>query len=121
MEWFPVDLHYSLLALGFIVTSKPANILIKEIFKTFSISVPGAPNELPNAGKLIGTLERWLVLTFLLIGQYEAVGFLLASKSILRYGDRDSQQPEKTEYVLIGTMLSFGIAIAVALLLGKIR
>ena len=43
----------------------------------------------------------------LLIGQYEAVGFIIAAKSVLRFKDTDTA---KTEYVLAGTLLSFGIA-----------
>jgi hypothetical protein len=53
-----------------------------------------------------------MVLVFVLIGQFSAVGFLIAAKSILRFKDGDLI---KTEYVLIGTMLSFSIAIAAAL------
>lgn len=40
----------------------------------------------------------------------EAVGFLLAAKSVFRFGDlRDDQDRKRTEYVLIGTLLSFGL------------
>ena len=42
----------------------------------------------------------------------EAVGFLIAAKSILRYKDTDNL---KTEYVLIGTLLSFGTATLLSL------
>jgi hypothetical protein len=49
------------------------------------------------------------VLTFILLNQFEAVGFLLAAKSILRFKEAETL---KSEYVLIGTMLSFAIAIA---------
>ena len=71
-------------------------------------------NNLPNAGKLIGITERLLVLTFILFNQFEAVGFLIAAKSILRYKDDDTI---KTEYVLIGTMLSFGIAVVLGIII----
>ncbi len=61
-----------------------------------------------NAGKLIGNIERILTLTLILFNQYEVVGFIIAAKSILRYKETDTS---RTEYVLIGTLLSFGIAI----------
>ena len=64
-----------------------------------------------NAGKLIGNCERIISLVQILNGQFEAVGFILAGKSILRYKESDTP---KTEYVLIGTLLSFGIAIMIA-------
>jgi hypothetical protein len=53
----------------------------------------------------------------ILINQFEAVGFLIAAKSILRFR-KDSVY--KTEYVLIGTLLSFGIAVAFGILPGLI-
>jgi len=63
---------------------------------------------------LIGIIERFLVLTFVILNQFEAVGFLIAAKSILRFKDDNTI---KTEYVLIGTMLSFGIAIALGIII----
>jgi len=116
--YIPVNGKLLLLIFVFLLNSKPANIFIKEVLHSFEIKVPQTDNEIPNAGKLIGIIERWLVLIFVLIGQFEAVGFLLASKSILRYGE--TNKTEKTEYVLTGTMLSFGIAIVSGLLVKKL-
>lgn len=105
----------SLLIIGcFIFSAKPANIFIKETFTAFKIQASSSGNDdLPNAGKLIGIIERFLVLIFVILNQYEAVGFLIAAKSILRFKDDDTI---KTEYVLIGTMLSFAIAIVLGIL-----
>ena len=44
--------------------------------------------------------------------------FVIAAKSILRFKDSDT---DRTEYVLVGTLLSFGIAIAVGLITVKIK
>lgn len=75
--------------------------------------VPG----LRNGGRYIGWLERALVLLLILSGQPNGVGFLIAAKSILRFGDiKDAHQRRVTEYVIIGTFLSFGWAILVAAL-----
>lgn len=72
---------------------------------------------LDKAGRYIGILERILVLTFVICNQMSAIGFLIAAKSILRYGDKDKKGARKqTEYVLIGTLMSFSFAIAVGLL-----
>ena len=104
---------YLLIIAGVIFCTKPANIIVKEIFSVFEIFIT-EKDDLPNAGKLIGILERLLVVTFILLNQFEAVGFLIASKSILRYKEDETL---KTEYVLIGTMLSFGLAIAVGIII----
>ena len=42
---------------------------------------------IPAAGHFIGLLERVLMLSFILLGEYGGVGFLLAAKSIFRFGD----------------------------------
>lgn len=110
-----VNTKYLLIIAGYILCTKPANIFIKEVINAFEIKVNNMGNDdLPNAGKLIGIIERFLVLTFIIIGQFEAVGFLIAAKSILRFKDDNTI---KTEYVLIGTMLSFGIAIALGIII----
>ena len=68
---------------------------------------------LPGAGRMIGLLERGLAFTFILVGQLEAVGFLLAAKSILRFG-AIREDRAASEYVLIGTLASFTWAILTA-------
>ena len=72
-----------------------------------------SPEEsLSNAGKYIGILERLLVLILVFVNQYIAIGFLIAGKSILRVSkEKDKDARKKTEYVLIGTLISFAIAI----------
>jgi hypothetical protein len=51
------------------------------------------------------------------MGHFDAIGFLLAAKSIFRFGDlKEAKDRKLTEYVLIGTLLSFGIALLIGLL-----
>ncbi len=108
-----INFKYLLIITGYLVCLKPANIFIKEVFRVTDIQV-SSDNEMPNAGKVIGVLERILTLTFILVFQYQAVGFLIAAKSILRYRNDETL---KTEYVLIGTMLSFGIAVIAGIII----
>jgi hypothetical protein len=64
-----------------------------------------------------GLLERLLVFVFAATNHWEGVGFLVAAKSIFRFGDLTNAHDRKlTEYILIGTMLSFGIATLAAIL-----
>lgn len=111
-----VNLVY-LYVLVFILNGKPANLLIKHLLKAYSVQSPkesDRSNESIRSGKLIGNLERWLMIVFMLCGQYEAIGFLIAAKSIIRYKDGDTS---KTEYVLAGTLISVFIAVLSGLLL----
>lgn len=62
---------------------------------------------LASAGKWIGICERILILTFVLMAQYTAIGFLMTAKSILRFSEKEANTQLKTEYVLVGTLVSF--------------
>ncbi len=74
-------------------------------------------NSLNNAGKYIGMLERIFVFIFIITGNWSAIGFLLAAKSVFRFGDlKEAKDRKLTEYILIGTLLSFGLAIVTGLL-----
>jgi len=72
---------------------------------------------LRNAEKYIGILERLFVFMFVILGNWAAIGLLMVAKAIFYFADLKAANDKKyTEYILIGTLLSFGIAIAVALL-----
>lgn len=125
-HYYGVDLIYDIrpytaaVITAFVLNAKPANIIIKNLFDVFSIQVANDHKQaisegLPNAGKIIGIVERFIALALIIMGQYAAVGLIVAAKSILRF-----QDPLKNEYVLIGTLLSFGIAIISGILIHAI-
>ncbi len=67
---------------------------------------------LNDAGKWIGRIERFLIITFILFSRYEFIGFLIASKSILRFNEiKGNKDRKEAEYILIGTLLSFAMAV----------
>ena len=107
--WLP-ETKVLLWVVAFVFCLRPANFFIQNIFKEAKISIPdsGKEQSLPNAGRVIGNVERMLTLVFVMLGQYEAIGLLLAAKSLLRFREADTV---KSEYVLVGTLLSFGFAI----------
>jgi len=50
----------------------------------------------------------------ILLGQFAGVGFLLAAKSVFRFGDMRRQSDRKlTEYIMLGTLFSFSFGIAI--------
>jgi len=142
--YFSIDqlLHVTLLAVV-AHTYEPFNISVSVLFDTYSllfitslamvVFIPAViirmliaqwgpeTRNLPEAslikaGRFIGILERLLVFVFIVTDHWEAVGFLLAAKSIFRFGDlREGKDRKLTEYVLIGTLLSFGSAILIGL------
>jgi hypothetical protein len=71
---------------------------------------------LKDAGAYIGMLERLFVFGFVVMNYWEGIGFLLAAKSVFRFGDLSRAEDRNlTEYILIGTLLSFGSAILIAI------
>lgn len=61
-------------------------------------------------GRVIGILERALALTLVLLGQYGALGLVVAAKSLARMKALDDR--EFAEYFLIGTLASLLLAVA---------
>lgn len=102
-----------ILVTGIFFLTSPTSMTIKNVI---SVWTPENTTEndtsLQNAGNYIGILERLLVFGFIITHHFEAIGFLLAAKSIFRFGDlKEATDRKLTEYVLIGTLLSFGIAL----------
>lgn len=112
------DRSFLLLLAGIIFLTRPVSFGVKIFISKWVPEPEGQDNaSLQSAGKYIGFFERLLVFVFIIINQWAAVGFLLAAKSIFRFGDlKEAKDRKLTEYVLIGTLLSFGTAIFTALL-----
>ena len=69
---------------------------------------------LARAGKWIGILERAIILIFLLQQQYGAIGLLITAKGLLRFNEKDKQE-QKTEYILIGSLISVAFSVITGL------
>lgn len=110
MPWPALVLHGGLLVTGFIAATRAGSFAVGTL-----MSAPGwkPPSDgLEDGGRIIGLLERGVIFLLILGGQTEAIGFLIAAKSILRFSTV-SESRAVSEYVIIGTLASFGWAIAV--------
>jgi hypothetical protein len=88
----------------------------RAVIERRAAETPGSPT-LSEAGRWIGVFERLLVLTFILTNHFEGIGFLIAAKSILRFGEiKGADSRAETEYILIGTLMSFSVSILTGLL-----
>ncbi|KUJ56039.1 DUF3307 domain-containing protein [Chryseobacterium aquaticum] len=102
--------------------TSPTSIIIKTLLSSWTRVAEAQSNiqteSLSSAGKYIGILERLLVFTFIMVNHWEGVGFMVAAKSVFRFSDlAQAKQRKLTEYVLIGTLLSFGMAVLTAILI----
>lgn len=107
-----------LLLVSILLTTYVSAIIIKIIITQWNPeSKKENDDSLAKAGRYIGILERLFVFIFVVTNHWEAIGFLLAAKSVFRFGDLTSSKDRKlTEYILIGTLLSFGLAILIGIL-----
>lgn len=99
----------SLLLCAYSLVIWPLGYLLKFVLK--NMNTEEDTKKLEHGGKLIGQFERIIILTFVLLNQYEAIGFLITGKSIIRFAQKDENL--KSEYVLVGTMMSYSLSIII--------
>lgn len=93
---------------------KPVNIFIVKMMQAYKPTKKDEENTI-KAGRMIGTIERIIMLFFLLINQYSSVGLVLTAKSIARY-NKIAEDQEFAEYYLLGTLLSTICVLVVSLI-----
>jgi len=100
---------------GLVFLTMPASILVEQFTKQWRDKIKDGNDQvsgnesLANAGKWIGIIERIIIFFLVLHDKYEAIGLLVAAKSIIRFNEKD--RPEiKTEYLVVGTLVSIGLA-----------
>jgi len=79
---------------------------------------PVADAEEASRGRTIGILERWILLVLVVVGQWSALGLVLAAKSIARF--KELEDKDFSERYLIGTLTSVLVAVAAGLALRSV-
>ena len=67
-----------------------------------------------SVGRHIGTLERIIMMIFISIQQFSAVGLVLTAKSIARF-DKIQRERDFAEYYLLGTLSSTICAVIISM------
>jgi Protein of unknown function (DUF3307) len=98
---------------GLIVATRAGGFAIGLFMAQWTQALP--TEGLKNGGRAIGLLERGLIFLLVVVGLPEGIGFLIAAKSVLRFGAVGDDRAF-SEYVIIGTLASFAWAIAVSFL-----
>lgn len=122
-------LHAMLLFAGLIYTTRAGGFAIGKLMQPYAETLPKMPpaydmapqndTSLQNGGAMIGHLERGLIYALMLSGMQAGIGFLIAAKSVLRFDAKSDNR--KAEYVIIGTLASFGWAILVSIAVISLR
>jgi len=106
--------------LGVLVLLRPVGYLIKSNEVWDFGSTPEKVG--PNAGRMIGYLERLIVFFLILNNALGTIGFILAAKAAMRIpeiisAENEIEKRNQVEYFLIGTLLSMICVFVVYLLL----
>lgn len=99
-----------LLFAGLLIAVQAGGYAIGHLMQPFA---KHGPKGLPGGGRMIGQLERGLIFAMVLLGQLQAIGLLVAAKSILRFGAVKDDRAA-SEYVIIGTLASIAWALTAA-------
>ena len=100
---------------GYLIILNPSAVFIRMMLERLTANF-SSEGSLPLAGQSIGMIERVLMLSFILLDQFAGLGFLLAAKSVFRFGDLSASKDKKlTEYVMLGTLLSVSVTLFVGL------
>ena len=108
---------------GFLMILNEINLLIRYILEKLQLAPISELQQQQidekqfRTGRVIGFLERIFVVLFILMGQYTAIGFVLAAKGVVRYPEFGNRN--FAEYILIGTLLSVLMAMGVAFVVGQ--
>jgi hypothetical protein len=114
----------NIIVFGILILFNEINFLIRyffEVLKLYPVSESEGKSmdeKEFNAGRVIGMLERLLIYFFIMIGEITVIGFIIAAKGFTRFKDLDKR--DFAEYVLIGTLLSSFLALAVSFFIREI-
>lgn len=124
------DVGVQLFLFGLLLSGNEANLIIRNVFDWLDLKPRAQPEGKGvvegkgavdvgefNRGRVIGLLERVLLYSFILQGQYGAIGFVMTAKAFTRFKALDDRS--FAEYVLIGTLLSGGLALLFGMLVVK--
>ncbi len=103
----------ALVLVAYVLTTWPAGQLVSWLMRRWATANFPTDEGTQRVGRHIGYVERIIMVTFVLGGHYDAVGLLIAAKSILRVSDERARQ--QTEYILLGTLLSVAAALLLAM------
>lgn len=108
-----------LLAVTYVAVVFAGGYLVRSLTRSLTEEMTAPQGEdreaLRNAGLYIGWLERFLVLSALLVQSPSMIGLILTGKSIARLSELKG--PQFAEYFLIGTLLSISLALSGGVLL----
>ncbi len=122
MTW-TVVLHLLVYGAAWFLLTAGGNLFCRLLLKVGGLSAtpappagtdaarPPPPAPSPTAGRLIGSLERTIIMIGLIAGSWEIMAAVIALKTVARFKDLDERI--EAEYFLVGSLASIFWAICV--------
>jgi hypothetical protein len=118
-EWMERGAKMAVMIAGLVFNGKGGTAIVRRLLDSTHQVIPGAKGQESRRytmGRTIGNLERFLAYALVLLGQWGALGLILAAKSIARFRELENQ--DFADYYLIGTLTSLSVAVATGVLVG---
>jgi len=113
IQFIPQPEKWLTIACATLLSLRPSGMAVMYFMQKFELD-DSDNHALRNAGQWIGYFERLIILMSVLVQAYAVIGLLVAAKSLLRYNENNRNR-KHTEYVLVGSLLSWGLGIALGL------
>lgn len=123
-----LDPDWVVVLLGvFLIQLSTGNVVVRLVLSVTDTINPMKDGSLPatalKGGRLLGPMERVLILGLGLAGQFTAASIVIAAKGLLRFPELSSPREQAevhrmTEYFLVGSFVSWLIALGGLALLG---
>ncbi len=103
---------------GVLISVYALSFIVELVLDSLGLQKDGVVNgDLQGGGRIIGYLERGLIFLFIIMDYPAGIGFLVAAKSIFRFGELTApDRRRQAEYIIIGTLLSILLGTTVAVL-----
>lgn len=109
--------RFALTAAGVIFLCESTNIVVRMVIRGAGANIMASGESL-KGGRILGPIERIFILAMGLSGEILAITAVVAAKGILRYPEiSGSKNGNKAEYVLVGSFVSWAIALIWLMLL----
>ncbi len=115
----PEVFHRVVLAAVVVSALLIVNVRVASLFVAMLVRAPRAAADatrpsVARVGATVGILERLLICALVLGGAVEAIGLVIAAKTLARFKQLDDR--EFAEYYLLGTLASVSVAVASSLI-----
>ena len=107
--------QYIVFLIMLITVWDPAAVFVSKMFAWLDFLEGNSPSNDTKTGRIIGKLERLIIVVLVMSNQLSGIGFVLTAKSVARFKQLENQ--DFAEKYLVGTLASVAIAIITSIVM----